>query len=97
MQLSLTIPTVPYRTAVPQLDTELLHERLRAYQEEQQRVLQAKVEHRAVQQRGKLTGKRATVEAQLAKLHHRRSALEIEQAVMTTREEVLRPTFASAS
>jgi hypothetical protein len=44
-----TIPMVPQWTAVPQLDTKLLPERLRANQEEQRCVLWADIEHRATQ------------------------------------------------
>jgi hypothetical protein len=46
----LTIPTVPTQTAMPQPDTRLLLERLRAYQEEQQHDLQVDTE-REVEQR----------------------------------------------
>jgi hypothetical protein len=45
----LTIPTVPQRVAMPQLDTGLLPEWLRAYQEEENNILQADAEHRAAQ------------------------------------------------
>jgi hypothetical protein len=45
----LTIPIVPQWAIVPLPNTELLPERLRVYQEEQQRVLQADAERRAAQ------------------------------------------------
>jgi hypothetical protein len=38
-----------------------------------------------MQRRGKLTGEQATIEAQLAKLHHRKFTLEAERAVTVNR------------
>jgi hypothetical protein len=51
----------------------------------------------ATQQQGKLASKRATVEAQLAKLHQRKSTLKAERAAAINREERQLPTFSRAS
>jgi hypothetical protein len=50
-----------------------------------------------MQGRGKLIGEQAGIEAQQAELHHRRSTLRIEQAVMINHEEVSSPAFTRAS
>jgi hypothetical protein len=92
-----TIPTVPLLTAVPQTNTELLPEPLRANKEEQQCVLQADIERRAAHQLGKLAGERTVLEAQLAKLHQHMSTLEEEWAAVTNHEGGQHPTFARAS
>jgi hypothetical protein len=62
---SLSIPMVLSWTTVPQLDTGLPPppKRLRAYQEEEQHILQADIKHRAEQQWAKLSGERAAIEA----------------------------------
>jgi hypothetical protein len=53
----LNIPMVPSWIVMPQPDPKLLPERLHAYQEEQQCILQANTERRAAQRWGKLTDK----------------------------------------
>jgi hypothetical protein len=92
-----TIPAVHQQNAVPQLDIRLLLEQLLAYQEEWQCGLQVDIECGATQQQGKLASKRATVEAQLAKLHQRKSTLKAERAAVINREERQLPTFSRAS
>jgi hypothetical protein len=93
----MAIRTVPQSTAMPQPNTGLLPKHLRACQEEQQCIQQADAEHRTMQGRGKLIGERAGIEAQQAELHHRRSTLRTEQAVMINHEEVSSPAFTRAS
>jgi hypothetical protein len=70
---------------VPQPDTGLLPKQLWAYQEEQQDALRADTMGRAVQRWGKLIGKGAVVEAQLADLHQCKSVLETERAMVINR------------
>jgi hypothetical protein len=112
----LTILIVPLRTTSPQPGTRLLLEQQQAYQEEQQeraRVWQDDTECRTAQWQGELVGERTTIEAQLTELHHCKSVLETERAVMAgltkaqaqarviaaaiNREGAPCPTFARAS
>jgi hypothetical protein len=72
------------RTAISQPDIGLLPNQQKAYQEEQQardRTWQVDAERGAMQLRGELAGERATIEAQLAELHHCKSALKTERCV----------------
>jgi hypothetical protein len=81
----LTIPTVPLQIIVPQSGPVLLHEQHQDYQEEKQvraGARQVDAKRRAVQRRGELTGERATINDQLTKLHHYKSALKTKQAIM---------------
>jgi hypothetical protein len=81
----LIIPTILLRTTVPQPDTELSPEWLEAYKEEQQsraHAQQEDTERRAAQRQGELAGEQATIVAQLTELHHIKSVLETEHAVM---------------
>jgi hypothetical protein len=82
--MPLAIVTVPLRIVVPQPDTGLPPEQQPAYQVEQQvwaHAQQVDAEGRAMQWWGQLASKRATIEAQLAELHHRKTALEAERGV----------------
>jgi hypothetical protein len=55
------------------------------------------IERGATRQWGKLAGERAAIEAMLADLHQRESALKADRTAMTNREERQLPTFAKAS
>jgi hypothetical protein len=111
-----TILTVLLWTAAPQPRTRLLPKQQQAYQEEQQariRARQINAERRAAQWQDELAGERASIDAQLIELHHRKSMLETERATkidvtkarararaITTainREGVPRSTFTKAS
>jgi hypothetical protein len=76
---------------------ELLPEQLLAYQEERWHALQDGFKRGAARPWGKIAGKRAAVEARLADLHQRESALGVDPAATADREGWQLPTFAKAS
>jgi hypothetical protein len=73
----LTILTVLSWTAIPQPDTGLLPQ-----QQAWANAWPADTQRRATQGWGELTSEQAAIEAQLAELHHHKSALKTERVIM---------------